>query len=341
MYKTLTQTQVLAYNPDEMLKMTPDTDDPSSIKPAADNNGGGEKQSAHSATETAAHEAGLLTRLKQLVSKPKNGSETLREALEEYIEEFDEDNEVSSSIAAHEKALISNVLELRDTTVIDVMIPRADIAAIEVGATKESLMELLAEKQFSRIPVYRDTMDEILGTVHIKDILSVLAADKELNLKDMIRPVPIVSPSLPVLDLLLKMQSDKKHMVLVVDEYGGIDGLATIGDVIEAIVGEFDDEFDAETAPQIEAKPDGSIVVDARLDIEDFEEEYGEILSEEEREEVDTLGGLVFYTASRIPARGEVIKHDSGMVFEILDADQRRVNRLRIRNIPEQDTAVS
>ena len=124
-------------------------------------------------------------------------------------------------------------------------------------------------------------------------------------------------------------------MVLVVDEHGGIDGLVTVGDLIEEIVGEFDDEFDDDTAPQIIEKSDGSIMADARADIDDFEDQVGKILSEEEREEVDTLGGLVFFAAGRIPARGEVIKHDSGMVFEILDADQRRVSRLRICNIPK------
>lgn len=313
-------------------KMTHSDEDPSSMMPAANDRDGPEHNSKSTEKNTAV-EKGFLTRIKNLVFKPKNGGETLREAIEEYIEELDE-NPDTPSVAAHEKALISNVLKLRETTVIDVMIPRADIAAIEEGASKEELMDLLAEKQFSRIPVYRDTMDDIIGTVHIKDILGVVAADKELNIKAMIRPVPIVSPSLPVLDLLLKMQSDKKHMVLVVDEYGGIDGLATIGDVIEAIVGEFDDEFDKDEPPQLIQKSDGSIIADARMDIDDFEEIYGQILSEEEREEVDTLGGLVFFTASRIPARGEVIKHESGMVFEILDADQRRVNSLRIRNIP-------
>lgn len=302
-----------------MLNTTPETDDPladpSSIKPA--------------------QKAGLFTRIKTLFSKPDNGNDTLREALEEYIEELDDDQDVH--IAGHEQALISNVLKLRNTTVIDVMIPRADIASIEVGADQESLMALLSERQFSRIPVYKDTLDEILGTVHIKDILSVVASKKELNLKSLIRPVPIVAPSLPVLDLLLKMQSDRKHMVMVIDEYGGIDGLVTIGDLIEAIVGEFDDEFDKDDDPQMIQHTDGSITADSRVLIEEFEEEHGQILSDEEREEVDTLGGLVFYTASRIPARGEVIKHESGMVFEILDADQRRVNSLRIRQIPFTD----
>ncbi len=278
----------------------------------------------------------FLARVKNLLYKPKNTDSALREAIEEFIEELDEEDHITSSVAAHEKSLITNVLKLRDTTVVDVMIPRADIAAIELNASQESLMELLAERQFSRIAVYKETLDEILGSIHIKDILSVLASKKEVDIKSMIRPVPIVSPSLPVLDLLLKMQSDRKHMAFVVDEYGGIDGLVTIGDVIEAIVGEFDDEFDIETAPQMVENDDGSLVVDARLDIEEFEEKYGEILNEDEREEVDTLGGLVFFTASRIPARGEVIKHESGMIFEILEADQRRISTLRIRNIPKQ-----
>jgi len=310
-------------------------DDPSSMKPA-DNNSGAPSSTDLKHSDTGSQKkSGLFSRIKGLFMKPKNGSDTLREALEEYIEELDEDNNgASPSIASHESALIANVLKLRDTTVIDVMIPRADLAAIEINASKDDLMALLAEKQFSRIPVYKDSMDDVLGTVHIKDILSVVAGDKDLDIKSMIRPVPIVSPSLPILDLLLKMQSDKKHMVMVVDEYGGIDGLVTIGDVIEAIVGEFEDEFDTDIAPQMSEQIDGSVIVDARFDVEEFEEKYGKIFTEEEHEEADTLGGLVFFTASRIPARGEVIKHETGMVFEILEADQRRISSLRIRNIP-------
>ncbi len=278
----------------------------------------------------------LFSQIKNIMLRSKNGSDSLREAIEEYIEEANE-NGGTSSVAAHEKSLISNVLKLRDTTVIDVMIPRADIAAINVNADQKDLMGLLAERQFSRIPVYRDTLDDVLGTVHIKDILSLMASGLALDIKSMIRPVPIVSPSLPVLDLLLKMQADRRHMVLVVDEHGGIDGLVTIGDLIESIVGEFDDEFDNETTPQLTEKEDGSVIVDARFNVTEFEDKYGHILSEEEREEVDTLGGLVFFTASRIPARGEVIEHDTGMVFEILDADQRRISRLRICNIPKAE----
>lgn len=303
----------------------PDPDEPSSIEPAPHKVAGCKK--------SVTSKNNLLTRLKNIVARPKNGAENLREAIEEYIEEVNE-SEDSPSMASHERSLISNVLKLRDTTVIDVMIPRADIAAIEVNSDQNTLMALLAERQFSRIPVYRETLDDILGTVHIKDILSIIASGLNLDIKSMIRPVPIVSPSLPVLDLLLKMQADRRHMVLVVDEHGGIDGLVTIGDLIETIVGEFEDEFDTETTPQISKQSDGSVIADARLDIEEFEEKYGFILTDDEREEVDTLGGLVFFTAGRIPARGEVIEHDTGMVFEIMEADQRRISRLRIRNIP-------
>ncbi len=281
---------------------------------------------------------GFFTKLKALFFRPKNGSEILREALEDYIEESEDKDNVTTSIASHEKSLIKNVLNLQDRTVDDVMIPRADIIAIDINATQENLMELLGEHQFSRIPVFSETMDDISGTVHIKDILSTVATNKKVNLKNLLRPVPIVSPALPVLDLLMKMQRDKKHMALVVDEYGGIDGLVTIGDVIESIVGEIDDEFDQDTPPQIVQLPDGSIIADARLDVEDFEETYGALLSEEEREEIDTLGGLVFFITGRIPARGEVITHSSGMVFEVVEADQRRISSLKIKNIPELST---
>ena len=290
-----------------MLKaMNTDTAEPSSMKPTA--NGSGDNKTLSKSHQDSGHNRGFLYRVQSVFGRSKNGADTLREAIEEYIEE--ESNSQETSVASHEKALISNVLNLRDMTVTDVMIPRADIVAIEVNASQDILLELLEEKQFSRIPVYRETMDDILGTVHIKDILAFVHRGKgELQLKEKMRPVPVVSPSLPVLDLLLKMQRDKKHMVLVVDEYGGIEGLVTIGDVMEDIVVEIDDEFDQDMPPQIIERPDGSLIVDARYDIEDFEARFGPFLNDEEREDIDTLGGLVFFTASRIPARGEVIHH--------------------------------
>lgn len=315
-----------------MLKMNMnDPDEPSSMRPPTGNvkvaNGGEHPEKSP--------QKGLWSRVKKMLSRPKNCAEELREAIEEFIEESHEQENAEPSVSVHEKSLISNILKLRDSIVTDVMIPRADITAVDVETEQDAFMQLITEKQFSRFPVYRENLDDVLGTVHIKDVFSCIANKQPFNLKDMVRPVPIVSPSIPALDLLLKMQKEKKHMVLVVDEHGGIDGLATIGDVIESIVGEFEDEFDQHSQPQMIERSDGSLIVDARFDIEDFEEKIGSILTEDEREEVETVGGLVFYIANRIPARGEVIQHDSGLRFEVMDADQRRIQTLKVRHFPK------
>jgi len=262
---------------------------------------------------------------------------TLRETLEEYIEDIESDEE-EESISSHEKTLISNILNLRDECASDVMIPRADIFAISEETTQKELLALLAEKQFSRIPVYKDNLDNVIGSIHIKDILAALAQGKKVTIKNLVRNVPIVSPSMHVLDLLLQMRITRKHMVLVVDEFGGIDGLITIGDVIEIIVGEIDDEHDPDDQPEIIQQTDGTILADARYDLHEFEEQFGKILNNEEREESQTLGGLVFSIAGRVPARGEIIKHRTGMFFEIVEADPRRVHRICIRNLPKSKT---
>ncbi|MGH1455303.1 MAG: hemolysin family protein [Alphaproteobacteria bacterium] len=277
-------------------------------------------------------ERGLFSFVKNII-RPKSDT-TLRETIEEYIEDNSGDNE-ETSFSEHEKTLISNILDLKDMKASDVMIPRADIIALNVDTTPEELLALLADKQYSRIPVYQDTLDNVIGALHIKDILETMARGETLNVRTLVRDVPIISPSMQVLDLLLQMRMTRKHMVLVVDEYGGIDGLINIGDVIEAIVGEIDDEHDPDEQPSISIQTDGTILADARYDIEEFEEQFGRILNEEERQEHDTLGGLIFDIAGRVPARGEVLTHDNGMVFEILEADPRRISKICIRNIPD------
>lgn len=277
---------------------------------------------------------GVVDWLKTML-KGKNDS-NLREALEEYIEESATDATLAT-LTHQERALIANILKLRDLSVVDVMIPRADISAIDVETSQSDLLSLLAQKQFSRLPVYRETLDDVMGTIHIKDILSALARGQSVHIPTLVRDVPIVAPSMPVLDLLLMMKQKKRHMALVVDEYGGIDGLATIGDIIEAIVGEIEDEYDQDTQGDMTRDKDGNIIADGRVDIEEFEQRFGEILTEDEREDVDTLGGLVFALAGRIPARGEIITHSSGMQFEVAEADLRRVKRLLIRNIPKAE----
>lgn len=326
-----------------MLKMTEENDEPppatassssenlqSAPTDISDKNGNGNGNS-HS------HEkSGLIHWIKSNFKNKPDAS--LRETIEEFIEESTSKSEEEETAASlQEKTLISNVLKLRDTPVVDAMIPRADIVAIELNAPKEELFALLSNIQFSRIPVYKDKLDDVMGTIHIKDVLSALAQDKKIVIKDLIRDVPIVAPSMNILDLMLEMRHTKKHMAMVIDEFGGIDGLVTIGDIIEEIVGHFEDEHDSDIHPQIIKNNDGSLTADARFDIDEFEDEYGDLLNEEEREENDTLGGLVFFLAGRVPARGEVLTHSSGMVFEILDADPRRVNRLKISHIPQEN----
>lgn len=276
---------------------------------------------------------GVITWLKSFL-KSKNDT-SLREALEEYIENQEEDEGAGDpSVSEHERDIISNVLKLRDSTVQDIMIPRADIVGIEISSTQKEIFALLAEKQYSRLPVYQGTMDEILGTIHIKDILASLARGEKIVVKDLIREVPIVSPSLHVLDLLLQMRESRKHLALVVDEFGGIDGLVTIGDILESIIGQIEDEHDQAQTLEMTLRPDGSVIADARVYLDEFEEHFGLTLHEDDKEESDTLGGLVFSIAGRVPARGEILTHDNGMVFEVLDADPRRVGRVKISNIP-------
>lgn len=282
-------------------------------------------------------EGGLMEFLTSFMPKGKSDT-SLREAIEEAMENGE--GSLSAANYAHEKTLISNVLDLQDMTVVDVMIPRVDIAALEVRSSFDEIYDVISKSQHSRYPVYRDNLDNIIGTVHIKDMMAALMhSSKErdkneiFDLEKMCRSIPIISPAMPVLDLLLQMRETKKHMMLVVDEYGGIDGMVTIGDIVEDIVGNIDDEYDQNSTAQVITRPDGTLIVDARVYIDDFEEAYGEFLSEEEREENNTLAGVVFSMTGHVPARGEILSHPSGVEFEILDADLRRINRLKIRNL--------
>jgi len=235
---------------------------------------------------------------------------------------------------SHERTLISNILEIRDQPVSDLMVPRADIVAVEVSTDREALLHVLASRPHSRLPVYRETLDDVIGMVHIKDVLAAIAEHRDFTLPDLVRPVSIVAPSMRVLDLLLDMRKTRQHMALVVDEFGGIDGLITIEDLIEGIVGEITDEHDRAVHAEMIEKPDGSLIADARVPIEEFEARVGAVLDQEERDEVDTLGGLVFSLAGRVPSRGELLTHPSGLEFEILEADPRRIKRVRVRNPP-------
>ena len=265
---------------------------------------------------------------------PRNGSDALRDTLEELIEQEDAG---ALPAATDEIALLRNILNLHGLTVYDVMVPRADIVAVEISSSIEAVVKLARAEAHSRLPVYRGTLDDVIGMVHVKDLLGFFDRTAPMKLADIVRPVLFVAPSMPVLEALLQMRVSRKHMALVVDEFGGVDGLVTIEDLVEEIVGEIEDEYDEEATPTLRALPNGALDADARVSIKEFEDYAGPVLTAEEREEdIDTLGGLVVYVAGRVPARGEVIRHESGVEFQVVDADPRRVRRLRILNLPKK-----
>lgn len=292
---------------------------------------GGTALTDRSSGDSSGGSASFWRKLRTIIGG-RGSSESLRDAIEGLIEENGEADD--GSMPDHERVLISNILELRDLTAEDVMVPRADIVAVPITATQDELLTIIAERGHSRLPVYRESLDDVAGLVHIKDIVGRLAIKKPFQLEELLRDVLIIAPSMRVLDLLMDMRRGRRQLALVVDEFGGIDGLVTIEDLVEGIVGEIEDEFDRAISPSLEVRPDGSISADARVSIGDFETRFGPVFTQEERAEIDTLGGLVFSIAGRVPSRGELLKHPSGLEFEVVEADPRRIRRLRIRNAP-------
>lgn len=274
---------------------------------------------------------GWLRRLRR-----NGGDSSARDTLEELIEEREE---AELPINDDERRLLTNILNLRDRDVRDVMVPRADIVAVEMGVGYEDLIQMMIREEHSRMPVYRETLDDARGMIHIKDVMAWHGREGEFSLAKTMRPVLFVSPFMRVPDLLLEMRVKRCHMALVVDEFGGIDGLLTIEDLVEEIVGEIEDEHDTHDEPDLIERADGILDAEARVSIEDLEKLTGPFVTEEEREEIDTIGGLVAALVGRVPMRGELIGHPSGMEFEIVEADPRRIKRLRVRRLPTPDAA--
>jgi len=261
---------------------------------------------------------------------------------------------VSATTERKTRAMMGNLFAFSRLRVDDVLVPRADIIAIEASASVRELFELFTTAQHSRLPVYRETLDDMLGMIHIKDLLRLMhararprvggddaATEPDLILSGellatrveasgLMRPVLFAPPSMPAGDLLLKMQSTHLHMAIVVDEYGGTEGIVTIEDLVEEIVGEISDEHDEEEEDLIVPAGKG-YVVSARADLTELEKLLStDLLPPDLDEETETVGGLVFTLAGRVPARGEIIRHDSGIEFEILEADPRRVKKIRV-----------
>lgn len=357
------------------------TDDTGAPKPAASDTGG----------ETFAQAEGdpprslrsiwveILKRLGGL-RRPGNGAGTLRQNLQD---ELAREHDGSASFTPEERVLLSNILRLREVRVEDVMVPRADIDAVEDTVLVGHLMEVFRESGHSRMPVYHDGLDDPRGMVHIKDLMAYFSAraanepsgetpsgeddrpederpeeerqtraetpasnekpaldlsrvDLLLPLGDagLIRPVLFVPPSMPATDLMAKMQADRVQMALVIDEYGGTEGLVSLEDIVETVVGDIEDEHDEDEDAMIEKAGDGIWIADPRVPVEEVEAAVGTGFQLGElAEEVDTLGGLVFTLVGRVPVRGELItaREFPGYEFEVLDADPRRIKRLRIR----------
>ena len=271
----------------------------------------------------------LWHRLIHHISPPAD-AEVLREVVEELIDEPLSE----SGISPAERLLLSNIIKLRECRVSDCMVPRADIVAVEVDVPMKELVEAMSANGYSRIPVYRDTLDDVLGMVHVKDLVPCIAQQCPFVLSDLLRPVLFVAPSMPASRLLLQMRQTRQHMAVVIDEFGGIDGLVTIENLVEKIVGDIEDEHDAPPAPPVIARADGSFLTDARLAIEAFEQQTGIHLLPLDGEDIDTLGGYVTHLAGRIPHVGESFRNESGLHFEVLEMDQSRVDRLRIHVVP-------
>ena len=262
---------------------------------------------------------------------------TLRDILQEVIEEHADSEAL---LNPQERLMLMNLAKLRELSVADVMVPRADVIAVDVATPFADVVKLFGEAAHSRLPLYRKNLDGVIGMLHIKDVFQVqsdLSPDHPApKIEALRRDILFVPPSMPVVDLLIKMRATRIHMAMVVDEYGGIDGLATIEDLVEQFVGDIEDEHDVVEPEPLRLVAEGVIDADARGEVEALEKMIGrKLLIEERDEDIETIGGLVVASAGRVPQRGEVISHPSGIEFEVVDADPRRLKKLKIRFKPE------
>lgn len=308
----------------------------------------------------------LWARLRALIAPGRDAS--LKETIEGVIERH---GTASESIRPEARSMLLKLIEFADLRVSDVMVPRADIVAIEHGASVRELLQRFIEAGHSRLPVYRETLDDPAGMVHVKDLMRWMSeranlgkpgkrrrgakaaveqpAPMSLSTDDLamtvrqtglIRPLLFVPPSMRAADLLVKMQTTRIHMAIVVDEYGGTDGVATIEDLVEEIVGDIADEHDEAEEAMIRPVGPDLYLADARVPIEEVEALLNlDLLPDEREEEADTLGGLVFSMLGRVPVRGELVRHPSGLEFEIVEADPRRVKKIKVHIVSPAESA--
>ena len=260
-------------------------------------------------------------------------NEATREEVLNYIATNEEDSNLDELEDNNEKNLIKNILNLNDKSVEDVMVPRAEIISIEKNQTIKEILSIIEHETHSRMPVYDNNLDNVLGFLHTKDLLNN-TTDKNFQLQSIIRDILYVAPKSPILDLLKRMRSSRIHMGLVVDEFGGVDGLVTIEDLVEEIVGEIEDEHDADDHDNLLTKiNDNTIIVDAAFKIEDLEKYFDINIHLQDEDEIDTVGGMMFFIANRVPKNNQIYKYQNSLQFKVIKASARRIESLEIKKI--------
>ena len=258
-------------------------------------------------------------------------NQSLRDSIKDVIDEKSNEESQNIDLSSKEKSILSNILSINKLKADDVMIPRASIVAISQVSSFQNIIDTIDKESHSRMPVFRKDLDDVLGMIHIKDIIKFSGSNhNDFNIKKIMREVLFVPPTMPVMNLLLKMQATKLHMALVIDEHGGTDGLITIEDVIEEIVGEIEDEHDKDDDFNFKKIDSNTFEAKADMTLDDFNHESNLSIVEEN---VDTLGGYIFSKINRVPYAGEVIKVDNTYQFEIIEADPRKIKKIRIFKI--------
>jgi CBS domain containing-hemolysin-like protein len=266
----------------------------------------------------------------------EDSEQTLREEIEEAIDEAEESRPVAGDLTPVERQMLRNLLHFGDETAGDICVTRGEIVSVPSTIPFEELVQAFAEAEHSRLPVYGESLDEIVGMVHIKDVFSAMIdKNQDRSMPALMRNPLFVPESMGVIDLLARMRAQRIHLAIVVDEFGGTEGLVTIEDVVEEIVGEIEDEHDIEEAGMLSRLDEGVWEADERIELEDLAEAVDARLVWEE-DEVDTLGGLVFLLAGHIPTRGESVLHPSGWRLEAIDSDPRKILRVRL-HAPEPE----
>ena len=258
-------------------------------------------------------------------------NQSLRDSIKDVIDEKSNEESQNIDLSLKEKSILSNILSINKLKADDVMIPRASIVAISQDSSFQNIIDTIGKESHSRMPVFRKDLDDVLGIIHIKDIIKFSGLNQnDFNIKKIMREVLFVPPTMPVMTLLLKMQATKLHMALVIDEHGGTDGLITIEDVIEEIVGEIEDEHDKDDDFNFKKIDSNTFEAKADMSLDDFNHESKLSIVQEN---VDTLGGYIFSKINRVPYAGEVIKVDNTYQFEIIEADPRKIKKIRIFKI--------